>query len=259
MIEKNKIYHQDCLETMSSIEDSTVDLIVTSPPYNKNLRSKKLTNSEQRTSASSFRSIDYDEYGDDMSHQDYVDWQKKIIEECLRILKPTGSLFYNHKDILHKHNTLHPTYLWDYPVKQLLIWDRKNTPSLDPAYFYPTTEWVFWIKKNVDSKPKFDRKNALFSKSVITLGPDSKNAHPAPFPIELASNFILACTTQGDLVYDPFMGSGTTALASIKLNRDYIGSEISKKYIDESHKRIQLETNQLTLFEEEQILKKDDR
>tara|TARA_S200002703_G_scaffold66000_1_gene57089 strand:- start:252 stop:995 length:744 start_codon:yes stop_codon:yes gene_type:complete len=244
----NNIYNEDCLETMSSIEDSTVDLIVTSPPYNKNLRSKKLTNSEQRTSASSFRSIDYDEYGDDMPHQDYVDWQKKIIEECLRILKPTGSLFYNHKDILHKHNTLHPTYLWDYPVKQLLIWDRKNTPSLDPAYFYPTTEWVFWIKKNVDSKPKFNRKNSLFSKSVITLSPDSKNVHPAPFPIELPNNFILSCTDVGDVVYDPFMGSGTTALAAIINDRKFIGSEISEKYYNDSLSKIEIMQSQQRLF-----------
>lgn len=75
-----------------------------------------------------------------------------------------------------------------------------------------------------------------------------KNPHPAPFPYVMAANIIKCCSKEGDIVYDPFMGSGTTALASMKLGRHYIGSEISEKYVAMANDRILLEQAQLRLF-----------
>ena len=95
-MENNKIYNEDCLETLARMEDNSIDLVVTSPPYNKGLywKDKQIG----RKKAWKVTGIDYDSYQDSMSHDDYVDWQKKIISECLRVLKPSGSLFYNHKE-----------------------------------------------------------------------------------------------------------------------------------------------------------------
>ena len=93
-METNIIYNEDCLETLAKMEDNSIDLIVTSPPYNKGFYTK-LTESENWHSA-----IDYDNYNDALEPKEYVNWQKKIISECLRVLKPSGSLFYNHKDNL---------------------------------------------------------------------------------------------------------------------------------------------------------------
>ncbi len=98
-METNIIYNEDCLETLAKMEDNSIDLIVTSPPYNKNFYAPSSGKSES-WSAMRGRQIPYDVYNDSMSPQDYENWQKKIIAECLRVLKPTGSLFYNHKDIL---------------------------------------------------------------------------------------------------------------------------------------------------------------
>ena len=97
-MEIDKIYNEDCLETLAKMEDNSIDLIVTSPPYNKGLywKDKKIG----RRSSWEVAGIDYDSYQDSMSHDDYVDWQRNIISECIRVLKPRGSLFYNHKDIL---------------------------------------------------------------------------------------------------------------------------------------------------------------
>ena len=97
-MEIDKIYNEDCLETLAKMEDNSIDLIVTSPPYNKGLywKDKKIG----RTRSWNVTGIDYDSYQDSMSHDDYVDWQRNIISECIRVLKPSGSLFYNHKDIL---------------------------------------------------------------------------------------------------------------------------------------------------------------
>jgi DNA modification methylase len=90
---------------------------------------------------------------------------KKVISECLRVLKPTGSLFYNHIDIMTNHLTIHPTWVYEFPLKQVIIWDKCGTPKIDKSYFLPFTEWIFWIKKEKDSIPYFDRNNALFKKT----------------------------------------------------------------------------------------------
>lgn len=98
-IELNKIYNEDCLETLARMEDNSIDLVVTSPPYNKNFYAPSSGKSES-WAAMRGRQIPYDVYNDSMPPQEYEGWQKKIISECLRVLKPSGSLFYNHKDIL---------------------------------------------------------------------------------------------------------------------------------------------------------------
>ena len=98
-METNIIYNEDCLVTLAKMEDNSIDLIVTSPPYNKNFYAPSSGKSES-WSAMRGRQIPYDVYNDSMPPQEYESWQKKIISECLRVLKPSGSLFYNHKDIL---------------------------------------------------------------------------------------------------------------------------------------------------------------
>lgn len=98
-METDIIYNEDCLETLARMEDNSIDLIVTSPPYNKNFYAPS---SGKAGSWSAMRGgqIPYDKYSDSMPPQEYENWQRKIISECLRVLKPSGSLFYNHKDIL---------------------------------------------------------------------------------------------------------------------------------------------------------------
>jgi len=246
MITFNKIYNEDCLTTLKKIPDNTINLIITSPPYNKNHYTKKAKITKKDTST--FRTITYDSYNDDLRPSDYIEWQKKVIKECLRVLKPDGSLFYNHMDILHNHNTIHPSYIYDFPIKQVLIWDRRNTPKLDKNYFYPINEFIFWLKKTKESKPKYNRNKCVFKKSVIRLGAAKENEHPAPFPLELANNFVLACTKKNDIVYDPFMGSGTTAIACVINNRRYLGSEISEDYTNSSRKILDKHIAQQRLF-----------
>ena len=98
-METNIIYNEDCLETLVKMEDNSIDLIVTSPPYNKNFYAPS-SGADKSWSALRGRQIPYDEYSDSMQPKDYENWQRNIISECIRVLKPSGSLFYNHKDIL---------------------------------------------------------------------------------------------------------------------------------------------------------------
>lgn len=227
----------NCLELLKTIPNESVDCIVTSPPYNKGYwSSNRNINNGFHTKS---RRIEYGSFDDNIDPKDYEIQQRKVIKECLRVLKPTGSLFYNHIDILNKHQTIHPKWVYDFPLKQIIIWNRKNTPKLDKSYFFPITEYVFWLQKGKNSRTKFNRKNSLFNKNIWDINPDKNNSFPAPFPVELALNCILSTTEKGDVVLDPYMGSGTTGVACVMSDRDFVGIEIDLNSYNMAKKRIE--------------------
>ena len=227
----------DCLEVLKSIPSESVDCIVTSPPYNKGYwSSNRNINNGFHTKS---RRIEYGDFDDNINPIEYERQQREVIKECLRVLKPTGSLFYNHIDILNKHQTIHPKWVYDFPLKQIIIWNRKNTPKLDKSYFFPITEYIFWIQKNKNARTKFNRKSSLFNKNIWDINPDKNNPFPAPFPVELALNCILSTTDHDDVVLDPYMGSGTTGVACVKSGRNFIGIEIDKGSYNVAKERIE--------------------
>lgn len=245
-MELNYIYNEDCMTTLSRMPDNFVDLIVTSPPYNKNAYAPS-SGGDKSWHALRGRQIAYDAYNDDMSAEDYEAWQRKVIKECMRVLKPTGSLFYNHKDILYNGVIIPPKFVYEFPVHQQIIWNRGSSLANDPHYFQPITEYIYWIAKS----PKevfFDKSKSAYRQSVWNINFETTNPHPAPFPQKLVGNIINCCSTEGSIVYDPFMGSGTTALMCVRLKRSYIGSEISPNYVAMAEKRINNESKQLSLF-----------
>ena len=244
---ENKIIHGDCLKELRKMDDESIDVIITSPPYNKGhwsknrsmnngFNTKKHPNSY--TSPTKSRRITYGDFDDNLSPEDYERQQREVIIECLRVLKPHGSLFYNHIDILSEHQTIHPKFVYDFPLKQIIIWNRKNTPKLDKSYFFPITEYIFWIQKEKTSRTFFNRKKANMNKSIWDLSPDTKNKFPAPFPIDLPLNCIRACCQKGGVVLDPFMGSGTTGVACKIEGVNFIGIELNKEYCEVAKERI---------------------
>lgn len=245
-MELNKIYNEDCLLTLGRMEDNSVDLIVTSPPYNKGAYADgaQCKNWTQLNGGK----IAYDTYWDAMEPKDYEDWQKKLIAECLRVLKPSGSLFYNHKDIIFNGLIVHPKWVYDFPVREVIIWDRGSGPQISNRYFMPANEYIWWIVKD----PKavyFDKDKSAYRTNIWRVNFE-KNLHPAPFPLKLINSIVASCSPRGGVIYDPFMGSGTTALSTINVGegRSYIGSEISENYCKMAEERIQNETSQLSLF-----------
>lgn len=235
-MEINKIYCGDCLEIMKKIPDNFINLIVTSPPYNKGFwdRNRNINNGFK----TKVKNIIYDKFNDKLLPIEYENQQTNFIKECLRVLTLDGSLFYNHTDILHKHQTRHPIWVYKFPLKQIIIWNRKNTPKLDKSYFFPINEYIFWIQKTSISRTYFNRKCAKMNKNIWEMNPDVKNKFQAPFPLELPLNCILACCPENGIVLDPYIGSGTTALACKQTNRNYIGIELSKKYCEIAEKRL---------------------
>jgi site-specific DNA-methyltransferase (adenine-specific) len=227
----NTIIHGDAFINLQKIESNSVDLVITSPPYNKNYW---LRNRSQKGK----RIITYNNFNDALEPNEYINQQREIIKELIRIIKPTGSIFYNHIDIFCKHTTIYPNYIHEFPLKQIIVWDRGNTPKLDKSYFFPTTEWIFWIKKTIDAKPFFDKSKALHNKNIWRINKEKNNIHPAPFPKELVNNIILSCSKENDIILDCYIGSGTTAICAIENKRRYIGIEQSDEYIQLINERI---------------------
>ena len=247
-METNIIYNEDCLETLSRMEDNSIDLVVTSPPYNKGWYANKHAKQSDVWGGLNGRKIAYDVYEDEMEPAAYETWQRQILSECLRVLKPSGSIFYNHKDIIYKGLVVVPKWVYDFPLRQQIIWDRGSSPMIDPHFFMPVNGWIYWIVKD----PKalyFDKDKSAYKNNIWRVNVE-KNPHPAPFPIKLINSLIASCAPPRGVVYDPFMGSGTTALGVLNIGdgRQYIGREISDQYVKMARDRIDLFLSEPPLF-----------
>ncbi len=232
-MELNKIYQGDALKVLKTFPDESINCVVTSPPYNKGSVDRKIGKTDSWKQAN----ISYGGFDDNLPEEEYQDWQIGVIEECLRVLKKDGSIFYNHKPRISKHRIIFPhEWLMSFNIRQMIIWDRKNTPTLEPIRFMPTVEYIFWITKEAKT-PKFNREAFKYGE-VWRISPRIDKEHPATFPEELPAKCITATTDKDDTVLDPFLGSGTTAVVAKKLGRNYIGIELNPEYIKIAEKRL---------------------
>lgn len=240
MLELNKIYNIDCLEGLRKLDSNSVNVVVSSPPYNKGGLHKNSVNRNSIWKSS----IDYDTYTDDMPEEDYYKWQIDILNECHRVLKEGGSVFYNHKIRRYNNKAYFPDFILQSNLNfyQMIVWDRGCVHDMNKEYLFPTTELVFWLTKG---KPQVYKDNCHFQGEVWRIQPAESKLHPATFPEELAENCILLGSKEGDLVLDPFMGSGTTAVCAKRTKRNYIGFEISEKYCDIANKKLMAEPTPL--------------
>ena len=142
-------HHGDCLQLMPKLPSDTVDIIVTSPPYNiKNSTGNGLKNGNGGKWPQSGLIEGYDSHDDAMPHDDYVAWQRSCLSAMMSILKPTGAIFYNHKwriqgGLLQDRNDI----VDGFPVRQIIIWKRAGGINFNPTYFLPTYEVIYLIAK----------------------------------------------------------------------------------------------------------------
>lgn len=232
----NKIICGDCLETMKRLPSNSIDLVVTSPPYNlKNSTGNgmKACTSSGKWAGAALQN-GYTHHDDCMPHDKYVKWQRDCLNEMVRLIKDDGAIFYNHKwrvqdGLLQDRQDI----VSGLPVRQIIIWRRKGGINFNPGYFLPTYEVIYMIAKpNFKLAPKA---NAFGD--VWEFTQEMKNDHPAPFPIALIDRII--SSTTANLVLDPFMGSGTTAIVAMGLNRNFIGIELSPEYCEMAEQRIE--------------------
>lgn len=225
-----QIINQDCLAWMRTQPADSIDCIIFSPPYNK-----KGFRGGRRTSTALWAkaNIDYASYDDNMPEAAYQAWQIDIVNECHRLIKPTGSIFYQHKIRNWDRKGSHPME-WLSKTRaqfyQEIVWHRKNTMAMDERYLFGTTERIYWFCKGKPAVYKQTLPEAYRS-DVWVIKPQRQRGHPAPFPEVLAENCIKLTTQPGDIVYDPFGGSGTTMYVAKQLNRQGITTEIDANYI----------------------------
>jgi site-specific DNA-methyltransferase (adenine-specific) len=233
----NKIIQGDALEVLKTIASESVDCCVTSPPYNKNGFRGKRDQSKGKGRWGG-ADISYGDFKDDMDENEYKIWQVSILNELYRILKTEGSMFYNHKIRRADHRASHP-FEWVSKSKfnfyQQIIWDRLGGPDHNIEYLDPTTELIFWLTKGI---PKVYKTNKNFSTEIWRIPPELGTKHPAPFPVTLVKACVLLTTQKGDVVIDPFSGSGTVGVVCKEFDRNYILIELNPEYIEMAENRL---------------------
>ena len=252
--DKYNIYKEDCLNVLKNIEENTIQLVLTSPPYNlgKSYETKK-------------------------SLDNYLKEQEIVIKECHRILKDTGSIAWQTGNWVNK-SEIYPLDIYFYDIfkklgmklRNRIIWNFNHglhcKKRLSGRY-----ETVLWFSKyddyvfNLDSiriPQKYPNKKHFKGKKKgqLSCNPLGKNPgdvweitnvkhnhpektdHPCQYPLELCNRLILSLSNKNDIVLDPYLGSGTTAVASVNSKRRFIGSENNEEYMNIIYKRLENET-----------------
>jgi DNA modification methylase len=235
-MEINKIYCESNLETMARMPDNFVDLSFTSPPYNTGGKS---------ISVGDF----YKEYKDNLKDNDYKNFIFNNVKELLRVSK--HYVIYNFQ-ILSNNKDVYLEFMFHFKdkIKDIAIWKKQAVAQIQKGKMATGYEFVVILGK--DSKMNFEYNNFPDNNYVPNIQTWTKKeqikGHGATMPIDIAKYFIEYFSKKGDLVYDPFMGTGTTAVSSIIQKRNFIGSEITKEYVDLANKRIKPYLDQTTLF-----------
>jgi site-specific DNA-methyltransferase (adenine-specific) len=238
-IELNKIYKESCLETLKRMEDNSIDSVITSPPYNMNLRIRNgVYCSRQIVKELSTKYADFD---DNLPIDEYYQLHLSILKELLRV---SNMVFYNIQIVTGSKRAIFKIIgeLSDY-LKDIVIWDKGNgQPAMAERVMNRRTELILIFDKNNAISRQFDvcnfKRGTLDDLWLIKRGKKVSSEHGAVFPEELIYTILENFTKEGNTIYDPFMGTGTTAVVSKKLKRNYIGSEISNEYIKVANKRL---------------------
>ena len=232
-MELDRIYNMDCLEGMKQIPDGTIDLCVTDPPYLIETQGGGIYTQEDKQYVKELNDIK-------------DGFRTEILDELCRVMKRINIyLFCSQKQIIP---------LTDYFVTKrgcnwnLLSWHKDNpVPACGNKYLTDTEYLLFFRQKGVKLYGNFDTKRTWFN-TPLNQSDKEKWGHPTIKPLNIMRTLVFNSSKEGQTVLDPFMGSGTTAIACIKERRHFIGFELSKEYFDKAVKRIKAEQAQLTLF-----------
>ena len=246
---KDIIYNQSCEDTMANLSEDSVDVILTSPPYN--MTSRKGGNADTGR---------YDVYRDWKSEEEYIQWTVDIFDGFNKVLKPNGAIIYN-----FNYSVENPSLPYKlitaicnntpFTLVDTIMWKKSNGMPFAANRTRLSRIWEFvWIitrKREVDSFncykgiSKVGKQGQNYYNIVYNIveaknnDGDKQKLNQATYSSELCNKLLSIYSKEGDVIYDPFMGTGTTGVACVETNRHYIGSEISTAQCQYAEERIE--------------------
>ncbi len=245
----NKIILGDCIEKLKNFPDKSIDLIFADPPYNLQLQKDLF-----RQNGKKFLGVD-DEWDKFKDFEEYDNFCLEWLKECKRVLKDNGTIWVigSFQNIFRVGKIIQDLKFW---ILNDILWVKSNpVPNFKGTRFNNSHETLIWASKNKNSKYTFNYKTMkayncdkqmrsdwhipLVNGNLRIKDENGNKAHSTQKPNALLYRIILATTKKGDLILDPFMGSGTTGAIAKILQRNFIGIEKEKKYVEIATKRIQ--------------------
>lgn len=242
------VYNEDCLETLKKIPDNAIDLVITSPPYNMNLRIRQGKYCSRQI-VKEF-STKYEGFNDNLPLEDYYAFHLNVLKELIRVSK---TVFYNIQIVTGSKRAFFKIIgELNENLKEIIVWDKGHAqPAMANAVLNRQSELILVFEKNGISR-QFE--NAEFERGTLNdlwlIKPkkDKKlkemKKHSATFPEELVERILINFSKENDLIYDPFTGTGTTGIVCKKMKRNFIGSELISEYANLANKRIEETKNE---------------
>lgn len=254
--QENQIYHGDSSELITKLPDNSIDLVITSPPYNTG-----------KSAGGGFSSVSgpkwknpplkdgYDDHRDDMEWPAYIEWQREMIRQMWRVIKKTGAIYYNHKTRHFGGKLWTPLALLpgftsenhipgesflsnEVILRDLVIWARAGGVNLKQRYYLPTSEWILLLaKEDFILQP-----GGCVYGDVWRINQEQNNPHPAPFPEKLVSRILESAIgwnpTEPKIILEPYCGSGTVPVVAQRMGINCLGFEKSELYIKQARLRL---------------------
>ena len=232
------IINDNCMNVLNRMPDDFVDLILTDPPYNLGLFMKNRATNLKAMRPNFFGAAGWD----DLEFDDWKESMSEMFRECARVSKKGASMIV-FMSIIKVETIIQIASKYGFYYKTTGIWHKKNPmPRNMNLHFINSTEaWLYFVYDkhtgtfNNNGKAVHD----FFETSVTPAGEKKYGKHPTQKPVALLENFITLLSNEGNVVFDPFMGSGSTGVAALLHGRKFIGAELNKDYCALSEKRME--------------------
>ena len=237
---ENKPYcicNEDCMQVLNKMPDDSVDLILTDPPYNLGLFMKNRATNLKAMRPNFFGAAGWD----DLEFDAWKESMDAMFKECARVSKVGGSMIV-FMSIIKVETIIQLASKHGFYYKTTGIWHKLNPmPRNMNLHFINSTEtWIYFTYKkhtgtfNNEGKAVHD----FFETAVTPSGEKKHGKHPTQKPVALMEQFVKLLTNEGDVVFDPFMGAGSSGVAALEHGRKFIGAELSSEYCEISERRL---------------------
>ncbi|MFL1731833.1 DNA-methyltransferase [Moraxella oculi] len=244
--ENFKLYQGNCINIMAKLPECCIDMIFADPPY-------FLSNDGLTFKNGIIQSVNKGEWDKNDNEKEIYDFNNEWIKQARRLLKDNGTIWISgtHHNIFSIGQVLKEN---NFKILNMITWEKPNPPpNFSCRYFTYSTEWIIWAKKYDKIPHYFDyelmkklngdkQQKDVWRLPAVSSWEKTQGKHPTQKPLGLLARIILSSTQKENLILDPFSGSGTTGIASVLLDRHYIGIEQNSEFLELSKRRYQAMT-----------------